>query len=74
MRKWLKDLRSEKRMSMKEVASKLGISESYYCAIENGERQKRMDITLVSSLASIFGVTIATIAQFEAELAEQVSA
>ena len=39
MRDWLKNLRIEKKLTMKELASKLGISESYYCAIENGERQ-----------------------------------
>ena len=41
MREWLKNSRKEKGITMSELASKLDISESYYCLIENGERQKR---------------------------------
>ena len=46
MREWLKTMRTEQGMTMKDLSRKLGISESYYCAIENGERQKRMDLML----------------------------
>lgn len=67
MRDWLKNLRSEKKMTMKEVGKHLGISESYYCAIENGERQKKMDMMVVSGLASAFGVSVADIARLECE-------
>lgn len=67
MREWLKALRNEKRMTMKEVGAKLGISESYYCAIENGERQKKMDMMVVSGLASAFEVPVADIVRMECE-------
>lgn len=67
MRKWLKNLRIEKKYTQKELGSKLGISESYYCAIENGERQKKMDMMLVSGLSAALGVSVARIAQLEAD-------
>lgn len=67
MRVWLKNLRTEKQMTMKELGAKLGISESYYCAIENGERQKKMDLVLVSSLSSALGVSVSRIVRSEEE-------
>lgn len=54
---------------MKDVATRLGISESYYCAIENGDRQKNMDITLVSGLSAILGVSVSRIVKLEKEKA-----
>ncbi|MBE6959943.1 MAG: helix-turn-helix transcriptional regulator [Ruminococcaceae bacterium] len=68
MRQWLKNLRTEKKLTMKELATKLGISESYYCAIENGDRQKNMDITLVAALSAALGVSISAIAQYESDV------
>lgn len=65
MRKWLKDLRSEKGLTMKELGEKLHISESYYCAIENGDRQKNMDVTLAVGLAEAFGVPISRIIELD---------
>lgn len=67
MREWLRDLRNQQGYTMKAVAEKLGISESYYCAIENGERQKRMDMVLASGLSVIFGVPMAEIVILEKE-------
>lgn len=61
MRDWLKSLRKEKGLSIKEVSGKLGISESYYSLIEDGSRQKNMDITLASGLASIFQIPISEV-------------
>lgn len=65
MRNWLKNLRIEKKLTQKELGAKLGISESYYCAIENGERQKNMDMILVSGLSAALGVSMAKIVQME---------
>lgn len=66
MRDWLRTMRIEKKYTMKEMGEKLNISESYYCAIENGERQKKMDITFAASLAEIFTIPISDIVSFEA--------
>ena len=65
MREWLKNARTEKNLTMKEIGSKLGISESYYCAIENGTRQRKMDYALVAALSAILEMPIDAIAQFE---------
>lgn len=67
MREWLKSKREETGMTMKELGSKLGISESYYFAIENGTRQKKMDLVLVSGLSSALGMPITDIAKAEAD-------
>ena len=67
MREWLRSARTEK--GLKEMGDRLGISESYYCAIENGARQKRMDFALVAALSSILGIPIDTIARRESEWA-----
>ena len=67
MREWMKTLRNERQLTMKDVSAKLGISESYYCAIENGSRQKKMDMVLVSGLASIFEVPLSAIFEYEKE-------
>ena len=68
MREWLKNLRTAKGLTMKEMGEKLGISESYYCAIENGERQKKMDIVLISGLSSVLNVSVAKIVRLESEM------
>ena len=75
MREWLKECREAKGYTMKEMAQRLDISECYYCAIENGSRQKKMDIALASSLAYVLGIPISEIVQYEAEsrIAERVS-
>ena len=65
MREWLKTMRIEQGFTMKEMGKRLGISESYYCAIENGERQKRMDLMLCHQLAAIFGKPVAEISEKE---------
>ena len=70
MREWLKTARVEKNLTMKEMGVKLGISESYYCSIENGIRQKKMDFGLVAALASILEIPMEAIAQFESEWAK----
>ena len=71
MREWLKTLRVENGYTMKAMGEKLGISESYYCAIENGERQKKMDMVLASGLAAIFEIQVSKIVAYEEQLQEQ---
>ena len=65
MRVWLKNLRTQRGFTMKEMGEKLGVSESYYCAIECGTRQKKMDMLVASGLAAIFEIPIAQIAVYE---------
>lgn len=49
------------------MGKELGISESYYCMIENGERQKKMDITLLSLIAQVLDKPITEIIRMETE-------
>lgn len=65
MREYLKSMREAKCLSMQDVADKIGISRQYYQLIEAGERQKRMDISLIIKLAKIFNVSLETIIENE---------
>lgn len=65
MREWLKEKRIEAGATMDEMASGLNISTAYYSMIESGERQKKMDITLASKLATIFGMTLSEVVKLE---------
>lgn len=68
MREYLKKLRKQHNLSQQEVASALGISRQYYSLIEDGERQKKMDVTLVTSLAKVFSVSAEEILNNEQKL------
>ena len=65
MRLWLKAIRKEKGMTLSEVALAIGISESYYCLIENNDRQKCMDISLISKISSVLDIPISEIIRLE---------
>lgn len=67
MRDWLRDKRTEKSLTMAQMAKRLDITESYYSLIENGERQKKMDIDLACKLASIFAIPVEQIVELEAK-------
>jgi len=70
MRIYLVQLREEKNQTQQDVADALGISRQYYAMIENGTRQKRMDITLITALANHFKISPAEIVHFESERKE----
>lgn len=61
MREYLKALREDRGLSAQDMADMIGISCRYYQLIESGERQKKMDITLVKRIANIFEVPLETI-------------
>ena len=65
MREWLRNARLGKGYTMKDIAERLDISESYYSLIENGERQKKMDIILVMKLSTALGIPVKEIVEFE---------
>ena len=65
MRKYLITLRKEKGLTQKALAQKLDISESYYSQIENGERQRRMDITLLDRLSIALNVSVHALIKYE---------
>lgn len=71
MRKYLITLRKEKKLTQKQLAEKLDISESYYNQIENGERQKRMDITVIDRLSKALDISVNDIIHYESETEEK---
>lgn len=71
MRNYLIYLRKEKGLTQKQLADRLDISESYYNQIEKGERQKRMDITIINKLATALDVSMADLIDFESKGGEQ---
>lgn len=71
MRQYLVDLRIQHGLSQQDVANRLGISRQYYQMIENGERQKHLALSLASSFAVLYGVSVMDIEHHEMELAKQ---
>ncbi|MCL2080261.1 MAG: helix-turn-helix domain-containing protein [Oscillospiraceae bacterium] len=65
MRGWLKEARTKKGYTLKKMGELLDISESYYSLIENSERQKNMDITLVSKISAVLGIPVGVIVAYE---------
>lgn len=68
MREHLISLRTEKGLTQKQIAQKLDISESYYNQIEKGERQKKMDITLLNRLSLALEIPITVLINYENKL------
>lgn len=69
-REYLARLREKQNESQQDVANALGISRQYYCMIESGDRQKQMDIMLLSGLANHFGIPVAELAAIEQRTAQ----
>lgn len=65
MRDWLKQKRTEKGLTMAEMAAQLDLTESYYSRIESGDRQKNMDIALLRKLSCVLGMTAEEIINLE---------
>lgn len=65
MREWLRNARQEQGLTMKQMADELHISESYYCSIENGYRQRDMDISLVAKISGTLKISMKQILKFE---------
>ena len=61
MRDWLKDARLKQRLTQKQMADALGITEAYYSRIECGDRQKKMDVSLAMNIGNILGMSIGEI-------------
>lgn len=61
----MKDARLKNHLTMKQVADALSISESYYSMIENGDRQKTLDLSTAKKLSEIFKMPIQEIISWE---------
>lgn len=67
MRGWLKEKRTEKNLTMSQMAGRMNITESYYSMIESGERQKKMDLSIASQLSMILDLPLMWIIEKEEE-------
>lgn len=74
LREYLVGLREQRNESQQDVADALGISRQYYCMIENGDRQKRMDLMLITGIANHFGVSVSEIVSLEQSVSAESSA
>ena len=60
-RRWLviqrlKIVRMEKGILQKQLSDAVGVSESYYCQLENGSR--RMSLPIAQKIAQVLGVSL----------------
>lgn len=67
MRQWLKDMRELKGLSQQNVAEIIGITRQYYQQIEAGERQQKMDITLITKISKAFDISVSQIINNEVQ-------
>ncbi|MBQ6846804.1 MAG: helix-turn-helix transcriptional regulator [Oscillospiraceae bacterium] len=72
MRDWLKKLREKNEFSQEDMAEKLGVVQGYYSMIENGERQKKLDLSIAIKLSEILGVSVEYIVEQEKRKEEAV--
>lgn len=63
MRDWLRELRGSK--TNKEFGASIGLSEQYYWMVENGYRQKRMSVDLISRIAKVTGKSVKKLVEAE---------
>ena len=70
MRKYLKELRKKSGLTQCQIAEAIGIGGSAYTMIENGTRQKDMNLSLVEKLSEIFNVPVTRIIEEESRLKE----
>lgn len=71
MRRYLKNLRRKRKLTQQETADKLGVSLSYYNSIENGNRQKNMDLLLANKIAKTLHVTVSFIIREEKKIMQK---
>lgn len=68
MRSWLKELRENRGLTQQNVADLLGITKQYYQMIEACERQRKMDIALLTKLSEIFQISLIKLVELESEV------
>lgn len=65
MRTWLKKLRKENKLTQTDLAKDLGISQHYYCNIENGKRQADLNLSLAFRLSDVLGISMEDVRKHE---------
>lgn len=70
MREYLKRRREELRLSQKDVAQAIGISQNYYCDIENRERQQDMKASILIKLSEVLKISASDMLAEERKFAD----
>lgn len=65
MRTYLKEARLKKKLTRAQTAKLIGISQNYYCDIENGKRQKDIKTSILVDLSTVLGIPIAEMIKAE---------
>ena len=65
MRSYLVEKRNQLGLSQQDVADLIGVSRQYYNFIENGSRQKKMDIDLLTKLSAALDIPISDLIEME---------
>jgi transcriptional regulator with XRE-family HTH domain len=68
-REWLKDLRKEKKLTVREIAPMLGTSFSHYSDIENGRRNPSVDLSM--AMADFFDIDLTQILKDRVRFSEK---
>lgn len=58
MRLYLKDARLKKGLTQAQIAKLIGISQNYYCDIENGMRQRDIKTSTLINLSTVLNIPI----------------
>ena len=66
-REWLKKLRKAKKLTQVELASEMGISQHYYCAIENGVKKQELTLSMANKISEVLNVPLEYIVNCEAQ-------
>ncbi|WP_294387338.1 helix-turn-helix transcriptional regulator [uncultured Ruminococcus sp.] len=70
-RVYLIDLRNKKGLTQLDISKSMGISESYYNLIEQGQRQKNMNIVILYGLSKALKVPVNTLVDKEINFARK---
>ena len=70
-RVYLIDLRNKKGLTQLDISKSMGISESYYNLIEQGQRQKNMNIASLYGLSKALKVSVNTLVDKEINFARK---
>jgi len=60
-------MRESLHMSQQNVADGIGITRQYYQQIENGERQKKMDMPLLEKISTVLSQPLSVLIEKEKE-------
>lgn len=72
-REYLITLRNKKGLTQLDISKSMGISESYYNLIEQGQRQKHMNITILYRLSKALEVPVKTLVNKEIDFAKELN-